>query len=543
MLEPEQRLDHLSTVLDNSTDAIITIDSANAITSWNHGAELLYGYSSEEALSKQVSIITTEEQLPKWLNKLREVLQEQKAAAPFLNEQKSSDGLLLTVESRITPIYDTQQFVIGASIVSKDVSEQQHFREQLDYMSEHDALTGLYNRTYLGQQLDKCLYATADGGVGGVLMLLDIDNFKLINDAYGHETGDSVLRALAKELENQTGDKDLVAHFGGDEFAVLLPQRDQELATLLAKRLMESIPSTFWQQFRISVTLSIGMAAYTNKENKKTEEVIAAADMALFEAKEDTKGKNGMSTYDSAKATRFNWAEKIRRALDNGQLALYAQPIMDVKTAQIVQHELLLRMNDPDEGVVAPGPFLAVAERLGLIGEIDRWVVRNGIQFAASGHPVEINLSGDSMTDQEMLKLIAAELKHSQVDPSIVTFEITETAAIANLQEAIQFANQLRQLGCKFALDDFGTGFGSFIYLKHLPVSILKIDGEFIHQLKDSEVDQRIVRAIVYIAEALGKQTVAEWVGDQETLQLLSSLNVDYAQGYYVGKPQPISTL
>jgi len=533
-----KKLSHLSTAVEASSDAIISTDLDHRLVSWNKGAETLYGFSADQALGKGLEIIVPEESLALMRDLLHQVGTSHQVISGRRSTHQTSDGFLISVDLQLAPIVEDGQ-VVGTSLTVKDASERERVEEQLEYMTDHDSLTGLHNRRYFTNMLERELHPGGDGPDTGAMLLLDVDNFKLVNDSYTHETGDNILRSISRALRQIIDDGDHLAHFGGDEFAVLLPGADVQTASDFAIDTLQTLRSDLWEQFRLGITLSAGICSYSASSRKKPEELIIASDMALFEAKENGKGKNSVSGYDNAEATRFNWAEKVRHALDTGLLVLYAQPIMEVSSGKIVQQELLLRMKDPDAGVIAPAPFLAVAERLGLIGEIDRWVVRQGLAFAGQGEAVEINLSGDSMTDPEMLALIETEIRRNAVDPKKVAFEITETTAIANLEEATEFAGQVNALGCQFALDDFGTGFGSFIYLKHLPVSILKIDGEFIRNLPASEVDQSIVKAIVSIADTMGKKIVAEWVGDEETLALLREYGVAYAQGYHVGKPQP----
>jgi EAL domain-containing protein (putative c-di-GMP-specific phosphodiesterase class I) len=237
----------------------------------------------------------------------------------------------------------------------------------------------------------------------------------------------------------------------------------------------------------------------------------------------------------------------IRDALAEDRFVLHAQPIVDLESGRTGQYELLLRMVGRDGSIIPPGRFLPVAERFDLIGQLDRWVVRRAIAMLAGaradGHDitVEVNLSGRSTGDPELLALIEAELQESGVDPARLIFEITETTAVANIPAAQAFAARLADLGCRFALDDFGAGFGSFYYLKHLPFDYLKIDGEFVRHCAEDRTDQLVIQAVVDIARGLGKRTVAEQAGDDATIALLRDLGVDQAQGYFLGRPAPLA--
>jgi EAL domain-containing protein (putative c-di-GMP-specific phosphodiesterase class I) len=279
------------------------------------------------------------------------------------------------------------------------------------------------------------------------------------------------------------------------------------------------------------------------------EQMLAFADLAMYEAKEA--GRDRLAVYSRAAGrealfeSRFSTAQRVRAALENEGLALHIQPIMKLVTEEVSQCEMLLRMESGNGELITAGAFLGAAERSGMITELDRWVVRNAIELAARERAAgrwksfDINLSGRSIGDDELPRIIAEGVYEHDLDPAALIFEVTETAAIANMEEARGFAGSLKRLGCRFALDDFGAGFGSFYYLKYLPLDFLKIDGDFIRDLASSPVDQVLVRGVVEVARGLGMETIAECVEDAETLALLSEYEVDYAQGFHVGRPRP----
>jgi EAL domain-containing protein (putative c-di-GMP-specific phosphodiesterase class I) len=301
---------------------------------------------------------------------------------------------------------------------------------------------------------------------------------------------------------------------------------------------------------RLRITTSVGLALFDGSA-AEGEDLLADADLAMYEAKESGRDRYAVYTQErqAHAQARFTWAERIRRALERDLFVLHAQPILNVAEGRVSQYELLLRMQDGVGGLPRPGAFLPTAERFGLITEIDRWVVKNAINLIASHRAagnslrLEVNLSAKSLGDDQLPQLIEHELAATSIDPASLILEITETAAISNMEEARDFAERLVALGCRFALDDFGAGFGSFFYLKYLPIDLLKIDGDFIHSLASSVTDQLVVKAIVSIAHGLGVKTVAEFVGDDDTLDLLRSYGVDYAQGFHVGRPRPASEL
>jgi EAL domain-containing protein (putative c-di-GMP-specific phosphodiesterase class I) len=342
-----------------------------------------------------------------------------------------------------------------------------------------------------------------------------------------------------------------VARIGGDEFAVLLPQTDSEHAQELADEVVKALgrQMAVLANQSIRITASIGVTMFDGLTDT---EVLAYADLAMYEAKET--GRNRVAMYrpiggrKDRGSTRLVEAERIRLALEEDRLVLYCQPIFDLATNEICQYELLLRLPEGTRGeLLPPSGFLYAAERFGLIQAIDGWVVRKAIaliaEHARAGLKLvlNVNLSGKSIGDRKLAALVEEALAEAGIDPARLNFELTETAAIANVEEARTFASRLRRRGCQFALDDFGAGFGSFYYLKNFPFDYLKIDGDFIRGLATSPMDQLVVEAIVSIARGMGKRTVAEFVADEETACLLRKIGVDYAQGHHFGMPRPVA--
>jgi diguanylate cyclase (GGDEF)-like protein len=435
----------------------------------------------------------------------------------------------------------------------QDVTHRRRYEENLHYLATHDPLTGLHNRSSFAGQLDNHADVVRRYGSEGALLLLDLDHFKYVNDTLGHQAGDHVIARVAKVLAGRLRDSDVLARLGGDEFAVLLPKADAPSAQLVADDLLSSlraeriaVPGTGDR----TITASIGVAMFERTDGLTGEDVLVSADLAMYDAKEA--GRNQIVLHiagEHAQARmkgRVTWAQRIREAIDENRFALVAQPIIDLETGIATQFEVLLRMLDSHGDMIPPSAFLSTAERLGMIQEIDAIVVRNAIRAVAEAGEaigdtrVEINLSGGSMGDPEILRVIERELRETGLDPGRVIFEITETAAIANIAKAREFSDELAKLGCRFALDDFGAGFGSFYYLKHVHFDILKIDGEFVREACATRTDRLVIQAVVAIAGGLGKQTVAEHVGDDATVTLLRALGVDYGQGYFLGEPQPL---
>ena len=345
-------------------------------------------------------------------------------------------------------------------------------------------------------------------------------------------------------------DSDIIGRLGGDEFGVILPRASAEEARSTAADLLTAIRNDACVDVvgrSIRISASVGVSPISG-EGLTAEQLLAEADVAMYDAKEAGRDRatlaRGAEDSMARMRERFGWSQRIRDALDEDRFELWEQPILDLRTCSRARSELLLRMRIGDT-VIAPGEFLDVAERFGQIQAIDRWVVAQAVRLlaarrAAGEDPtVEINLSGASITDEAVMEHITAEVTNAPIDPTRVVFEITETAAINNVERARGFARRLSDLGCQFALDDFGAGFGSFYYLKHLPFDAIKIDGDFIRELPSSLPDQATVRAIVDIARALGKQTIAEAAGSEATLERLRELGVDFAQGYHVARPKP----
>jgi len=431
----------------------------------------------------------------------------------------------------------------------QDITRRRVDAGRLQYLADHDPLTGLLNRRRFEQELDRQVQELHRYGPDGALLVLDLDHFKLVNDTLGHNAGDELLIAVASTLRERLRTTDVVARLGGDEFAVLLPRVTRAEAETVAAAIVTGVGATISAAAPRGVTCSLGIAML-EAPLASGEEALINADLAMYEAKEEGRARwahYSSELYDEPRMkTRLGWVERIRDALDEDRLLLVAQPIVDLRTNEISRHELLLRMRDERGRIVPPGAFLHVAERFDVIQDVDRWVVGRAIDLLAEHHArgtelvLEVNLSGKSLAEERLLLLVERRLAETGVPPSSLIFEVTETAAVANMQEARAFSDRLRALGCRFALDDFGAGFGSFFYLKHLPFDYLKIDGEFIADCVRNETDRLVVAAVVGIARGMGKETIAEFVPDEQTQRFLRRQGVDFAQGYHVGRPLPL---
>jgi diguanylate cyclase (GGDEF)-like protein/PAS domain S-box-containing protein len=435
----------------------------------------------------------------------------------------------------------------------QDITDRKRYEDRLQDLADHDSLTGLLNRHSFARELESHASLVAGYGAEGALLMLDLDHFKYVNDTLGHQAGDEIIARVSALLAARLRESDVIARLGGDEFAILLPKADAKSAAHVASdlvRVLTENPIIVSGVKPRAITASVGVASF--EPQLSGEDVLVNADLAMYDAKEG--GRNRVAIYESEERDqvrmkgRLSWVARIHAALDENRFSLLAQPIVDYSTGRTSAHELLIRMTDEHGDLIPPGAFLQIAERLDLIQQVDAWVIRRAVRMLAEdqqgggGLPLHVNLSGYSIGDPEILKLIEEQIATVGVAPERLIFEVTETAAIRQLVHARRFGERLNELGCGLALDDFGAGFGSFYYIKHLPFDFLKIDGEFVSNCRASKTDRLVIEAVVAIARGLGKKTIAEYVGDEETVRLLTRLGVDYGQGFHHGRPGPIST-
>ncbi|MFN8558812.1 MAG: bifunctional diguanylate cyclase/phosphodiesterase [Dehalococcoidia bacterium] len=439
------------------------------------------------------------------------------------------------------------------ALMARDISERRQYEERIAFLANCDGLTGLFNRGRFTEEIQRELAQARRYGTHGALLVLDVDNFKGINDRLGHATGDLVLTAIAACCAASSA-RPTSSPACEDEFGVLLPQTNGAQAQATADRILDLIRREHFAPNgdHVRVTVSIGIALYPD-HGTTVEDLFVNSERATRRAKED--GRERWRTYgpESADSVALGqqqaWEGLLREALARDGFFLALQPIMQLESGEVTQYEALLRLIGEDGKEIPPGSFLGIAERSGLIHEIDRWVVRKSValiaerQRAGGRLSLEVNLSGKAFADVELLPLIQYELMRSRIDPAALTLEITETAAVSDLYQAQRFISTLKAWGCRFAIDDFGVGFSSFSYLKHLPVDYVKIDGSFVRNLVQDVVDQHLVRAMVAVAHGLGKQAIAEFVGDEATVAILKEIGVDFAQGYHIGRPRPAAEI
>lgn len=432
-----------------------------------------------------------------------------------------------------------------------ELAEHKILEARLKYLILHDELTGIGNRRSLEQILQLAIHHCQAYRQESALLYLDIDRFNIINDLEGHDAGDRLLVELVNLIRHTVTSKAAIARIGADEFCIHLPSTNQEKALEIAEKIRQAVdefrfltPNDYYH-----ISASIGVAVLTPQLSvHHPNELIAQAHQACFIAK--THGRNLVNLYDAkdVTTTHFNdvrWIPLLRSALKQGHFQLVFQPVIRFKDGLISHYEVLLRMLGEDSKTFTPDVFIPVAERMGLIHNIDMWVVEHAIDFLAQlpsdqDHiALTVNLSGHAFQNQKLQPFLEEKLESTWVSPKRLIFEITETAAIANFECTRAMIAKLRSLGCGFALDDFGTGFSSFEYIKNFPVDYVKIDGQFVQNLPDDETDLVLVKAIVEIAHKLGKQVIAEYIETPEVLNLLKTLDVDYGQGFLLGRPQP----
>jgi diguanylate cyclase (GGDEF)-like protein len=418
---------------------------------------------------------------------------------------------------------------------------------ELRYLADHDSLTGLLDRRRFRAELDQYVSFSARYGGQGAVMIVDIDGLKAVNDTLGHQAGDNLIRQVAETLRERVRGTDIVARLSGDEFAVLMPQADTAGALALGEDLRAQVAEGARAAAGpVSTTISVGITMFGGGRGG-AEAVLAAADQAMYRAKEE--GRNQIALFrdpsepKQVSKRRQTTAARIRDALSEERLSLHTQPIRDLASGGIERYELLLRMTDEDGALLPAASFIEAAERSGMVQELDRWVVGQALELLAEreqqGQPLSlhVNLSGASLTDISVLEFIERRLDEGGADPSCCTFEITETANVYDYDTAAGFADRLTEFGCQVAIDDYGAGFGPFHYLKQIPFDLIKIDGSFVRDMPRSDADQLTVKAIVQIARGLGKRTIAEYVQDDQTTEMLREYGVDMAQGFHLGRP------
>ncbi len=550
--------------LQSIGDGVITTDRHGIVKSLNTIAEQLTGWTQAEAQGREISevfFIVDGESGDKITNDpvSRALSTGEVALLEGYTKLITRDGKQYAIEDSAAPIRSREGEVLGAVLVFHDVTEQRQMAEKINFQATHDPLTGLLNRNAFEVKIRHLLEEPFnDQRVSEhALLYMDLDQFKIVNDTCGHAAGDALLCQISSLMQSKLRSSDTIARLGGDEFAIILPHCPLDRALYCAEKIRQAVHDFrfLWNGNTFSVGVSIGLVPFRSGQQDQ-QDIMAAADQACFAAKDG--GRDRVHVYqpdDKELALRrqeMNWVAKIHRALERNAFELFFQTIELVKESRekLIHHEILLRTRDEEGELVPPGAFLPAAERYDLMGLIDRWVIQHFFQWLADHpehlqelHLAGINISGVSVSDPHFLEFVINELKTSGVPASKICFELTETVAIANLVQAKEMIQALKQLGCCFALDDFGSGMSSFGYLKHIPVDYLKIDGGFVKDIGKDPIDYALVKSINEIGHIMGKLTIAEFVENEAILANLREIGVDFAQGYGISKPRPIANL
>jgi diguanylate cyclase (GGDEF)-like protein/PAS domain S-box-containing protein len=533
-------------------DGVIRTDALGRVDYLNPVAEQLTGWTLAEAYGRQAREIFhlvdagTRRPLP---DPTERCLREGKQVEPLGDRVLvRGDGAEFAVRDSASPIRDRAGRVVGSVMVVQDITQLLGLEREMTFLASYDPLTGLLNRRAFERRLERMLQAAKEEGRNAALLYLDLDEFKVINDTCGHVAGDEMLKQVSALLQWRAPERVVLARLGGDEFGILIEDRSLADARPIAEAVLHEIAGYRfeWQGRSFECASSIGLVPI-DPQSEDLSSVLSAADAACYVAKEA--GRNRIHEYqpnDEAVAERYGemqWIHRIRKAFDEDRFVLYEQEIRPLAGGE-PRREIFIRMLDEEGHLVPPVAFIPAAERYHLVPQIDRWVIANALEALHEDHSsqtVTLNLSGQSITQESFLDFVVERLEASGVDSRRVCFEITETAAIANLTRALAFINALRVRGCRFVLDDFGSGMSSFAYLKNLPVDFVKIDGEFVRDLVADPIHAALVGSINQIGHVMGLRTIAEAVEDEPALAALRALGVDYVQGYHVHRPQPLA--
>jgi len=545
--------------LHSVAEGVITTDKSGNVTYLNPVAEQLTGWQADNARDKNLdviyNVINEKTKLP--FSNILLLSGLDGPAVPLGNRVLiRQDGRQFAIQDSIAPIRDKAGNVVGAVVVFNDVSEARNLSQKLSWQACHDALTGLANRVEFEDKLSVLLDSAQNQDKQHFLLFMDLDQFKLINDTCGHIAGDELLRQLSRTLETAIRSNDTLARLGGDEFGILLECCPLKHALAIAENIRQLVASLkfTWERKSFQIGVSIGLVPI-NAQSGKEIEIMGLADAACYKAKND--GRNQIQLFqghDQIVSKRYQAQSVLTttKALEENRFCLYHQKIIPTAAANSapVLYEILLRMLDEHDNLILPSAFIPVSERYKLMPKIDRWVINNMFQWLSTHkNTVEndsvysINLSGQSLIDDSFLDYVIDQLNHFELPGKKVGFEITETAAIANLSKAVRFISTLKQLGCSFSLDDFGSGMSSYGYLKNLHVDYLKIDGAFVKNMAQDKIDYAMVESINRIGHIMGIKTIAEYVENAKIYKQLGELGVDYAQGYGIHRPEPLSDI
>ncbi|MDH5656584.1 MAG: EAL domain-containing protein [Spirochaetia bacterium] len=547
---------HLQTTLYSIGDGVIVTDQNGMITMINPVAEKILHQPQNDVCSHSLDQIisiydeTTDEII---INPFQNAIQEGISVSYSENTYIiNPQGEKRSIDAKASPIFN-RGVTIGAILVLRDTTQLMEARRKLNWQARHDSLTGFFNRFEMERILTGHIDSARNTSLTHVFIYIDLDQFKIVNDTSGHIAGDELLRQLSHLLKEFIRSSDFIGRLGGDEFGLLLTGCSLEKAVEIAEALIVRIKAFrfTWDSKIFDIGMSLGLVLI-DSQSENLINVMKAADMACYIAKES--GRNKIHIYKhqntdySKRHGEMQWATRITEALKKNQFCLFYQKIYsyDQKETDSTLIEILIRMKDDQFRYIEPAAFFSAAERYHLNIEIDRWIIENSFQYISRSSKEKnfshyaINISGSSIGDPEFMKFITQSIEKYSIPENLICFEITESNAVTNLSQAVHFIRELKKYGITFAIDDFGTGFASFSYLKNFPADYIKIDGSFIMGLKDSDLNKAIVHSIIEIGKILGVKIIAECVEDQETYQLLKDLDIDFLQGFYLHKPEPV---
>ncbi len=536
----------LAAALDQIADSVFITDREGEIVYVNRAFEELTGYPAYFAMGKTPRFLKSKQHDAEFFRGLWDTIQSgEDFRAVFKNRKRNGD--IYFEEKTISPVRNGLDEITYFISAGREVTKREKAKAELVYASTHDFLTGCVNR----RGFEAILHDELAGGQSSVLLLLDLDDFKIVNDTYGHEVGDDFLTSVSAAFRAAVGEKDVVARLGGDEFGVLLRGLTASEAVVHAKRLIDLVRQHVYvaKGHAISLTASAG-AVDLPDHGHQVSDALAHADLALLIAKE--RGRNGFCLYkprlgqDPVAASRLDWKQKIEVALTSDRFKIHCQPIVNLASGEIAAYELLLRLQDEDGSLLHPKAFLGVAERFGLIADIDRWVLNRAIDLMNVmakndvSVPLAVNLSTKTLTDPDCLAAIRRTVASAGLPPGQLIFEISERSSAATIDRTASFMTALRELGCRFAIDDFGVGYSSLSRLQKVPFDYLKVDASLVEYAATDAVKVEMLRAIGHLGRALGRLTIAEGVRDIATARILPELGISLGQGYYLGRPAPI---
>lgn len=541
--------------LQSIGDGVIRIDARGRVGYMNPTAERLTGWRLADASGRDITevypLVSETTRRPRE-NPVVACLAERTTQTPGgLFILRGRHGKEATVRDSISPLLSQSGQLIGAVVVFRDLTHVRTLERQMAYLASHDPLTGLLNRQDFEIYLEAALDAVRKRGELHALLHLDLVELKLVNDCYGHVAGDELLRQIAELLRQESGERAVLARLVGSDFTVLLEGTGERRALAVAQRIQKRLGEFrfVWAKQALEIGLQIGVVP-VEASCPSVAHLLRAADAACHHSRRSGRGRVNLLDHGDQLIDEYegqlHWVQRIRQALSADRFVLYHQRIEALGELPSL-HEILIRMVDDAGQPIAPGRFIPIAENHDMAQLIDRWVLRKTFEHLSAekdflgGDGLTINLSGQTLSDEVFLGDLIHHLETQPIDTSRLFFEITETHTVANLSRALRFIRRLKEMGCRFVLDDFGTGFASFAFLRSLPVDVVKIDGQFVREATQDPVARAMVASINEISHLMDLTTIAEWIEDDDTLGLVREMGVDYAQGFRLHRPAPLS--